>query len=49
MPNLVGARYHIDPHPRFCAQDQWIVFTTTIRGQVDLALVKTADLVARTE
>lgn len=48
MPNLVGARYHIDPHPRFCDQDRLIVFTTTIRGQVDLALVKTADLVART-
>jgi hypothetical protein len=44
---ITGARYHIDPHPRFCFQDQLIVFTTVIRGQVDLALVKTSDLINR--
>jgi hypothetical protein len=48
MQGIIGARYHIDPHPRFCDQDRLIVFTTTIRGQVDLALVRTADLVERT-
>jgi hypothetical protein len=48
MPNFTGARYHIDPHPRFCNQDSLVVFTTTIRGQVDLAMVKTSDLIERT-
>ena len=48
MSNFTGARYHIDPHPRFCAQDRYVVFTTTIRGQVDLAMVKTSDLIERT-
>jgi hypothetical protein len=48
MPGLVGARYHIDPHPRFVGGDQFVVFTTTVRGEVDLALVPTADLIART-
>ncbi|MEW5716997.1 MAG: hypothetical protein AB1817_00060 [Chloroflexota bacterium] len=48
MPNFTGAHYHIDPHPRFCNQDRLIVFTTTIRGQVDLAIVEAADLIERT-
>jgi hypothetical protein len=48
MPNFTGARYHIDPHPRFGNQDRLIVFTTTIRGQVDLAIVETAELIERT-
>ncbi len=48
MPGLTGARYHTDPHPRFCCQDRLVVFTTTIRGQVDLALARTSDLVERT-
>ena len=48
MPGLVGERYHIDPHPRFAGGDQYVVFTTTVRGEVDLAVVPTADLIART-
>jgi len=48
MPGITGARYHIDPHPRFCYQDRSVVFTTTIRGQVDLAIAKTSDLVEKT-
>ncbi|MBN1581815.1 MAG: hypothetical protein JXA89_14010 [Anaerolineae bacterium] len=48
MGGITGSSYHIDPHPRFCGQDQFVVFTTTIRGEVDLAIVKTADLVDRT-
>ncbi|MBI5032182.1 MAG: hypothetical protein HZB51_16755 [Chloroflexi bacterium] len=48
MSNFTGARYHIDPHPRFCGQDRFVVFTTVIRGQVDLAIVKTSDLIERT-
>ncbi len=48
MQGIVGARYHIDPHPRFCFQDQLVVFTSAIRGQVDLAIVKVSDLIERT-
>lgn len=48
MPGLVGARYHIDPHPRFAGNDQFVVFTTTVRGEVDIAIVPTADLIERT-
>ncbi len=49
MPGLVGARYHIDPHPRFVGDEELVVFTTTVRGEVDLALVPTADLISHTE
>jgi hypothetical protein len=48
MGGITGSSYHIDPHPRFCGLDQFVVFTTTIRGEVDLAIVQTADLVERT-
>jgi hypothetical protein len=48
MPGLIGANYHIDPHPRFVGDDQYVVFTTTVRGEVDVALVPTADLIDRT-
>lgn len=50
-PAMLGtpeAGYHIDPHPRFCCGDRFVVFTTTIRGQVDVALVRTEDLIDRT-
>ncbi len=48
MPGIVGSRYHIDPHPRFCGSEQSVVFTTTVRGVVDLALARTSDLIDRT-
>jgi len=48
MPGLVGSRYHIDPHPRFAGGEQFVTFTTTVRGEVDIALVPTADLIERT-
>lgn len=44
----IEAAYHIDPHPRFCGADAFVVFTTTIRGKVDLAVVRTGDLFERT-
>jgi hypothetical protein len=44
----IEATYHIDPHPRFCGSDAFVVFTTTIRGKVDLAVVRTRDLFERT-
>ncbi len=48
MPGIVGSQYHIDPHPRFCGSEQFVVFTTTVRGVVDLALARTSDLIDRT-
>lgn len=48
MPGLVGSTYHIDPHPRFVGREQFVVFTTTVRGEVDLAVARTADLIERT-
>jgi hypothetical protein len=46
--DFAGRNYHIDPHPRFCCGDRYVVFTTTVRGTVDLAAVHTADLIAAT-
>ncbi len=46
--DFAGANYHIDPHPRFCCGGRFIVFTTTIRGEVDLAVARTEDLIERT-
>jgi hypothetical protein len=48
MPGIVGCQYHIDPHPRFCGSEQFVVFTTTVRGVVDVALARTSDLIDRT-
>jgi len=30
--------YHLDPHPQFSPGGTWVVYTTTVRGQVDVAL-----------
>ena len=40
---------HLHPHPQFCLNDRYICHTTTIHDRVDLALVATGDLVARTQ
>ncbi|OGV81512.1 MAG: hypothetical protein A3K19_25990 [Lentisphaerae bacterium RIFOXYB12_FULL_65_16] len=48
IDGIAGSNYHIDPHPRFCGSDQFVIFTATVRGQMDLAIVKTADLIDRT-
>jgi hypothetical protein len=48
MSGVAGTQYHIDPHPRFCLVDQYVVFTTTIRGEIDLVMANTADLIERT-
>ncbi len=48
MPGITGSSYHIDPHPRFCSGDRFIVFTTTVRGEVDLAVARVAELIDRT-
>lgn len=41
-------RYHVHPHPQFCLKDEYICYTTLVRGVVDVALVPVADLIART-
>lgn len=41
--------YHIDPHPRFVWDDQWVVFTTTVQGRVDVALAPVKQLIAATK
>jgi hypothetical protein len=46
--DYVGRHYHIDPHPRFCANDQYVVFTTTVRGEIDLAVIPVAQLLQAT-
>jgi hypothetical protein len=46
--DYAGGHYHIDPHPRFVCGDQYAVFTTTVRGEIDLAIVDVAELLAKT-
>jgi len=48
MPGITGANYHIDPHPRFSGDQKYITFTTTVRGEVDLAIIPTEVLIERT-
>ena len=40
--------YHIDPHPRFVWDDQWVSFTTTVSGRVDIALAPVDQLLDAT-
>ncbi len=48
MDTYAGRNYHIDPHPRFVGEDGYVVFTTTLRGEIDLAVARTEDLVRLT-
>lgn len=36
--------YHLDPHPHFSPRDNWVVYTSMARGQVDVALCPTTPL-----
>jgi len=47
--DYVGRNYHIDPHPRFVAGDRYVVFTTTLLGEIDVALVPVAALLDQTQ
>ena len=40
--------YHLHPHPQFAGGNEFIVYTTTVRGEPDIALTRTADLIAAT-
>jgi hypothetical protein len=40
---------HLHPHPQFCQNDRYICYTTIVHDRVDLALVRTDDLIKRIE
>jgi hypothetical protein len=37
-PPVARSMYHLDPHPQFSPCDNWIVYTTTVKDKVDIAL-----------
>ena len=41
--------YHLDPHPHFSPDGQWIVYTTLARGKVDVALTSVPGVRERLE
>ncbi|RRJ98313.1 hypothetical protein Ga0100231_001590 [Opitutaceae bacterium TAV4] len=41
-------RYHVHPHPQFCGADQFICYTTTIFGRMDVAFVRVSELLTAT-
>lgn len=41
--------YHIDPHPRFVWDDEWVTFTSTVTGNVDFAIAPVDQLIRATE
>lgn len=47
MPQI-EPRYHVHPHPQFCAGGRWIVYTSTVHGCSDVAVVPMAALLAAT-
>jgi hypothetical protein len=38
QPPMPRRSYHLDPHPQFSPGDSWVVYTTTVRGIIDVAL-----------
>jgi len=47
-PREKPAKYHLDPHPRFNLDDQYITFSTSVYGQIDFAIAKTEDILPLT-
>jgi len=43
-PHLPRRMYHLDPHPQFSPKDSWVVYTTTVRGRIDVALTSVSRL-----
>ncbi|RPJ09559.1 MAG: hypothetical protein EHM28_01165 [Spirochaetaceae bacterium] len=41
--------YHIDPHPHFSPDGSLVIYTTTVRNRVDVAVVLTCELIERTQ
>lgn len=48
MPSLFTREkpsvYHNDPHPHFICNDRYIIYTTTVRGEIDIAITRVEDL-----
>jgi Tol biopolymer transport system component len=49
QPALGRNSYHLDPHPQFSPRDSWVVYTTTVRGEVDVALTPVQPVVDASE
>jgi len=47
-PLAAGLTQCTHPHPQFCCNDRYICHTTTVHNRVDVALVPTQELIART-
>lgn len=37
--------YHLDPHPQFSPGNTWVVYTTTVRNRVDVALAPVKNII----
>ena len=48
LPPMSRGTYHLDPHPQFSPNDSWVVYTTTVRGKVDVALTPVQQLCEKT-
>jgi carbon storage regulator CsrA len=46
---LPPQQYHTQPRPRFCFDDRYVSYTTTVNGRVDVALALTETLLAETK
>jgi hypothetical protein len=44
----LGNQYHIHPHPQFCASDEFVVYTTTVKGPGGVAICRTSELIDAT-
>ena len=42
QPPMPRSPYHLDPHPHFSPDEQWIIYMTTVNGKVDVAVTPTA-------
>ncbi len=47
MPPRQWRRYHLDPHPHFSPDGALLVYTTTVRGRVDVAVAPVEGLRTR--
>ncbi|MDA3923335.1 MAG: hypothetical protein PF904_01385 [Kiritimatiellae bacterium] len=48
-PSQLRSRYHGHPHPQFCLNDQYICYTTSVFGKIDIALVPVKNLIEMTQ
>ncbi len=48
LPPVPRSPLHIDPHPHFSADGQWIIYTTSVLGKIDIAMTRVSDLIEAT-